>query len=97
MATIQIVRFKIKQDSNVKAFEALNERFQREVTPTLPGLLRREATVSAEGEYVLVLRYTDQESAKKAGKSDTSDVAQQFMGFIDMSSMSASFYDIISE
>lgn len=97
MATIQIVKFKLNGDIDAGEFRALNERFQREVAPTLPGLLRREATVGQDGEWLLVLRYTDMESAHKAGRSDTSDLSQKFMSFIDMSTMSASFYDIVSE
>lgn len=97
MATIQIVKFRVNDGANQDEFRALNERFQREVAPKLPGLVRREATCSADGEWLLVLRYTDMESAHNAGKSDTSDISQKFMSFIDMSSMSASFYDLVSE
>lgn len=97
MSVIQIVRFKLNDGSDVEAFQALNERFQREVVPTLPGLIRREATVGTDGEYLLVLRYQDMESAHKAGRSDTSDVAKQFMSFINMATLSASFNTIISE
>ena len=97
MATLQIVRFKVKDGMNDSDFRALNERFQREVAPTLPGLLRREAAVGSDGVWTLVLRYADMESAHKAGRSDTSDISQKFTGFIDMSTMSASFHDIVSE
>jgi len=97
MATIQIVRFRLNDGVDENEFRALNERFQREVAPKLPGLVRREATHSSEGDWVLVLRYTDMETAHAAGRSDTSDVSQKFMSFIDMSTMSASFYDIVSE
>lgn len=97
MAVIQIVRFRLNDGVEDTAFRALNERFQREVAPKLPGLVRREATVSEDGEWVLVLRYTDLESAHKAGKSDTSDISRTFMTMINMSTMSASFYTIVSE
>ena len=97
MATIQTVRFQLNDGINTQDFRALNERFQREVAPKLPGLVRREATQSADGEWLLVLRYTDVESAHNAGKSDTSNISQKFMSFINMNSMSASFYDIVSE
>ena len=97
MAVIQIVRFRVNDGVDDAAFRAINERFQREVAPTLPGLVRREATVAEDGEWVLVLRYTDMESAHKAGRSDTSDISQSFMKMINMSSMSASFYTIVSE
>jgi hypothetical protein len=97
MPVIQIVRFRLNDGVENAAFRALNERFQREVAPKLPGLVRREATVSEDGEWVLVLRYTDLESAHKAGRSDTSDLSRAFMTMINMSTMSASFYPIVSE
>ena len=97
MSVIQIVRFRISDGVEITSFRALNERFQREVAPKLPGLVRREATVSNDGEWVLVLRYTDMESAQKAGKADTSEVAHAFMKMINMSTMSASFTTIVSE
>ncbi len=97
MAVIQIVRFHLNKGVQDDAFRALNARFQQEVAPKLPGLVRREATVSDDGEWMLVLRYTDMESAHKAGRSDTGDVSRTFMAMIDMSTMSASFYTIVSE
>ena len=97
MATIQIVKFRLAAGTDPDAFRVLNERFQREIAPTLPGLERREATAGTDGEWVLVLRYADIEQAKRAGRSDTSETAQSFMKMIDMSSMSASFTEIISQ
>jgi hypothetical protein len=97
MAVIQIVRFRVNDGVEATAFRALNERFQQEVAPKLPGLVRREGTVSEDGEWLLVLRYTDMESAHQAGRSDTSDISQQFMSMINMSTLSASFYTIVSE
>jgi hypothetical protein len=97
MAVIQLVRFRLAAGVDEDQFRALNERFQREVTPKLPGLKRREATRAADGEWVLVLRYADLESAQKAGKSDTSDISQTFMKMIDMKTMSSSFSEIVSE
>src|SRR5262245_6901923 len=97
MAAIQIVRFHLKAGVDEEEFLALNERFQREVAPKLPGLERREGTRGSEGEWLLVLRYRDVESAKKAGRSDTSEISQKFMAMIDMSTLSATFYEIVSE
>ncbi|MFO0644101.1 MAG: hypothetical protein U0183_33045 [Polyangiaceae bacterium] len=97
MAVIQLVRFRLAAGVDEDQFRALNERFQREVAPKLPGLKRREATRAADGEWLLVLRYSDLDSAHKAGKSDTSDLSQSFMKMIDMKTMSASFSEILSE
>ena len=97
MAVIQIVRFRTKVGVEDEAFRGVNERFQREVAPTLPGLERREATRAADGEWLLALRYVDMDSAHGAMRSDNSDVSQALMAGIDMSSMSAAFYDVVSE
>ncbi len=96
MAVIQLVRFRLAAGVEEDQFHALNERFQREVAPKLPGLERREATRAADGEWVLVLRYADLDSARAAGKSDKSDLSQSFMKMIDMKTMSASFSEIVS-
>ena len=97
MATIQIVKFRLAAGTDPVAFRELNERFQREVAQTLTGLERREATIGADGEWMLVLRYSDADHAKQAGRSDTSEISQGFMKMIDMSSMSANFFEIVSQ
>ncbi|NNJ12899.1 hypothetical protein EKD04_021460 [Chloroflexales bacterium ZM16-3] len=97
MAVMQIVRFRLNTGVDEGEFNAINERFQREVAPTLPGLVRREATRSADGEWLLALRYTDEATAKRAGRGDTGDVSNALMSKIDMSTMSAGFFEIVSE
>ncbi len=97
MAVLQIVRFRPNPDVTDEEMLAINERFQREVVPMLPGLERREATRSEDGEWVLLLRYADMEHAAGGRARDTSDVAQEFMSKIDMSSMSATFHPVVSE
>lgn len=97
MAVIQTVRFRLNEGSDEGEFRVINERFQREVVPTLPGLLRREATRSADGEWLLILRYDNAENVGKAQRGDTSEIARALMGFIDMRTMSAGVSEIISE
>jgi hypothetical protein len=97
MNVIQTVKFQVKAGTDESEFRAINQRFQDEVVPTLPGLLRREATVGEDGEWLLVLRYDSIENARGGGKRDTSELAHTFMSFIDMSTMAASFYSIVSE
>ncbi|WP_407341861.1 hypothetical protein [Pengzhenrongella phosphoraccumulans] len=97
MSVLQIVRFHAKPDVSNQEMLAINDRFQREVAPTLPGLERREATRSENGEWVLVLRYTNMEHAAGGAARDTSPVALEFMSKIDMNSMSASFHPVVSE
>jgi hypothetical protein len=97
VAVLQIVRFRAKSDVTDEEMLAVNERFQREVAPTLPGLERREATRNEDGDWMLVLRYADMDHATGGAARDTSPVALEFMSKIDMNSMSASFHSIVSE
>ncbi len=97
MAVIETVRLRIKDGVDEGEFRAINERFQREVVPHLAGLQRREATRSPEGEWLLVLRYVDMDSAQRAMQADTSDVSQRLMALIDMPSLSVGHYEIVSE
>ncbi len=97
MAVIEIVRFRTKTGVDEAEMTAVNERFQREVAPVLPGLERREATQTEDGEWVLILRYRDAESAAHAMGSDTSEVSGQLMSMIDMATMSLTRSMVVSE
>lgn len=97
MAVIEIVRFRTRTGSDDTEMVALNERFQREVAPKLPGLERREATRTSDGEWVLVLRYRDAESADRVMGSDTSEISGRLMTMIDMPTLSLSRSEVVSE
>jgi hypothetical protein len=76
---------------------AINERFQREIAPLLPGLQRREATRTADGEWVLVLRYADMQAATAPPADHSMEVAGALFKMIDMSTMSSEFLSVVSE
>ena len=96
-AAVQIVRFRPKPEVTPDVMIAMNERFQREVAPTLAGLERREACVTDDGEWVLVLRYSSMELATAPPGDHGMQVAGLFMQMIDMSTISASFQTVVSE
>lgn len=96
-AAIQIVRFRPKADVTKGEFVAMNERFQREIVPVLPGLERREAAMTDDGEWILLLRYSSMELATAPPADHGMEVAGLFMQMIDMSSMSATFQTVMSE
>jgi len=97
MSALQIVRFRTKSDVADPDVVAINERFQREIAPVLPGLERREAARTADGEWVLVLRYVDMETATAPPADHGMEIAGALMSMIDMSTMSAEFLTVVSE
>ncbi len=96
-AVIQIVRFRTTEGVDQADAVAMNERFQREVAPLLPGLERREAALTPDGEWVLLLRYSSMELATAPPADHGNEVAGLFMSMIDMKTMSASFQTVMSE
>ena len=94
---MQIVKFRPSSAVDSAEFATMNERFQREIAPILPDLERREAAVDADGNWSLVLRYTDMESATRPPADHGMEVASAFMQMIDMSTMSVSFETVVSE
>ncbi len=97
MAALQVVRFRTKPDVADADIVEINERFQREVAPVLPGLERREAARTADGGWVLVLRYVDMATAIAPPADHGMEIAGTLMSMIDMSTMSAEFLTVVSE
>jgi hypothetical protein len=94
MPAIHIVRFRLQPDATESQFLATNEEFHREAMSILPGLERREVLRGSDGEWALVLRYRDAESAKQQGAP--SDVGKKLMGMMDKKTMSSAFYVVVS-
>ena len=97
MAALQIVRFRTNPDVDEADIVAINERFQREIAPILPGLERREAARSADGSWVLVLRYADMEAATAPPGDHGMEVAGALFSMIDMETMTVEFLTVVSE
>jgi len=97
MAALQIVRFRTNPDVADADIVAINERFQREIVPVLPGLERREATRTTDGGWVLVLRYADMDAATAPIGDHGMEVAGALMSMIDMATMSVEFLTVVSE
>ena len=95
-AVIHTIKFRVRDDVEPAAALAANERFQREVAPQLPGLDRREATISADGEWMLINRYQTMEAATDRNMTG-GPAAEAMMAIIDMSTMSSSFATVVSE
>jgi hypothetical protein len=97
MSVLQIVRFRPRPDTAPAALEAMNLRLQIENGPRLPGLQRREASRSADGEWAVVMRWADVESAKKPLSEAAAELSKAFMAMVDPSTLSVAFFDLKSE
>lgn len=97
MAVLHIIRFRTVAGTAEADMIAINERFQREIVPLIPGLERREATLTSDGEWVFVLRYVDMAAATAPPADHGMEVAGALMSLIDMSTMSSEHLRVVSE
>jgi hypothetical protein len=95
MPVLQVVKFRIKAETEPSTFEALDARFQREVAPHMEGLLRRESACAPEGDWVIVNLWADRASAMKPPTANL-EFAKAAMSHVDPSTAVAAFYDVKS-
>jgi hypothetical protein len=97
MTALHIVRFRTRPDVAEADIVEINERFQREIAPVLPGLERREAARTADTGWVLVLRHVDMETATAPPADHGMEVAGALFSMIHMSTMSSEFLTVVSD
>ena len=95
MAALQIIKFRAREGVSPETVVETNARFTAEVVPSMVGLERREVGVTDDGEWTLVLRYQERAQVGAPPATESMDVAGQFMGLIDMSTMSMSIVDLV--
>lgn len=85
---IEIMTFRLRDQSDVDAFLAIDARVQTEVAYQCPGLLRR--TIARDGDRWLVLQiWASPEACERgAGSLTSSTLAELFMAFVDPSTVS---------
>jgi hypothetical protein len=96
IAIMQIIRFRALPEVTEAEVEAMNDRFQQEVAPKLPGLKRREAGVTPDGEWVLVLHYDSADQARAAMGVDKTDVSGKLMAMMDKPTIKIDLVDVRS-
>lgn len=93
MSVLQVITLRLKAEAQPAVFAAANERIQREVTPHMKGLIRRESGHNAEGHWVIVNLWADLESAKLPPTANA-EIVKSAMSHVDMTSMTAHFYPL---
>jgi quercetin dioxygenase-like cupin family protein len=95
-AVIEIVRFRLRDGVTDTDFLAAADRFSREVSPTVPGLERRELLATGDHSYTLRARFTSQEHLEAAPSAIGSHpAARAFSACIDFDTFHMESHPIV--
>jgi hypothetical protein len=97
MTVLEIVRFRAAADVNVDQLRAINVRFNAEEAARIPGLLRREAAVDDEGNWVVAVRFDTMEHAIGGPRPDRGPAAVHLLAAIDRSTFTVERFTIAAE
>lgn len=64
---VEITELRLRQDVSVEAFLAADRRVQEEVLPFHPGFLRRTTARAADGSWLTIVLWAEEQYADAAG------------------------------
>ena len=89
MAYIELAKYKLLPGADPNNLMDVEQEIQREVGPKHPGYIGRELLRAADGSYVLIMRWENQESASTWNNTLFSSEAGRKLGaLVDPKSMS---------
>ena len=88
MAYVELARYRLLPGAHPKVLAEVEQEIQREVGPKHPGYLGRELMQAADGSYVLVMRWENEETAGTWNSTLFASPAGQKLGsLVDPKSM----------
>ena len=89
MANVELARYKLLPGADPNALAEAEQQIQAEVGPKHPGYLGRDLLCAADGSYVLIMRWENEESASTWNNTLFSSEAGRKLGaLVDPQSMS---------
>ncbi len=89
MAYIELAKYKLLPGTDPNVLMDVEQEIQREVGPKHPGYIGRDLLRAADGSYVLIMRWENEESASTWNKRLFGSQAGQKLGsLVDPKSMS---------
>jgi hypothetical protein len=89
MATVELAKYKLLPGADPKMLAEVEQQIQTEIGPKHPGYLGRELLCAADGSYILIMRWENQESASTWNNTLFSSEAGRKLGsLVDPKSMS---------
>lgn len=96
MATVEVITFKLKDGVDESKFLQENEVVAKDYTPKQPGYVSRELGKGDDGEWVVVVHWTDSASAEASMEKFPNDpTAQEFISMMDMDTFRMVRYEVV--
>ncbi|QQQ79645.1 FAD-binding oxidoreductase [Saccharothrix sp. 6-C] len=95
-ATVETIRFKLRPGVTDAEFQQRNLKMQREYMELRPGFVSRETSRSDEGEYLVVVHWSNAEDADATiqaffGAPETQD----FLASVDVTTVASGRYEVV--
>lgn len=85
--------FRLAAGADEAAFLAVDKRLQSEFAYQQPGLVRRTTARGADGDWIVIdLWWSDEEADACAARWETDALANEFMSFVDRSTLQVTRY-----
>lgn len=93
---IEIVKFKINEAVSFDQFASLDQAVERQHVSQQPGFVARQAAKGENGEWMVVVYWTSEETADASMASFTdAPAAAEFMAHLDAETMSLTRYTMV--
>lgn len=94
---VEVMTFDTKEEVNLKAFSAANQKVETGFTADQKGFLRRITGVAEDGEQVVAVYWDNKENSDAALQPFMDNpIAKEFMGFMDQSSVQMGRYQLLT-
>jgi hypothetical protein len=92
--TVEVIHFRLREDTDEQEFIREDERVGREYTPYQPGFISRESAKNDEGDWVVIVRWENPGDAQASMEKFPNDpTAQRFLALLDSDTFSMIRYE----
>ena len=96
MATIETIRFKLREGVRESDFVTFNREVQTEYMELQPGFISRESSLSDDGEWLVVVHWaSDEDATATINAFYGAPQAQAFLGAVDVDTVVSARYHLV--
>jgi hypothetical protein len=96
--TVETIRFKLRAGLAVADFIERNQKVENEYMSLRPGFLSRETSLSADGEWLVVVHWaTEEDAAATIAAFFGAPETQDFIAAVDTGTVSSGSYALVEK
>ena len=98
MATVEVIHFRLAPGADEQEFLREDENVGTKYTPTQPGFVSRQSARNADGDWTVIVHWTNPDDAEASMQKFPNDpVAARFNEMIDPQTFSMTRYEVVRD